>query len=130
MIPEIKDIKPFIEIQEHSLWILAATVIAGLIIGYKAYKAVYSYVLDNCKIECPKYYLYKLRNIDWSNPKKAAYDATKYGKLLAKDKRRVEIFNQLRTRLDRYKYKTEVEDIDKETLNYFSLYLQVCDESL
>ena len=48
---------------------------------------------------------------------------------LARDKRRKELFMQLRERLDKYKYKQEYKKVDSETLNYYNLYKQVCDES-
>ncbi len=126
---QLRDIKPLIEFSDYSLWILLATLVAGFYIGYKLFKKVYKKVQKGCPQDCPKYYFEQLKRVDWSNPKKAAYDATKYGRLLARDKRRKEIFNQLRIRLDRYKYKNDIGDVDRETLNYFNLYLQVCDES-
>ena len=103
---------------------------AGLFLGYILFKKAKKYVKERCKIDCQKYYFYKLKQVDWSNPKKAAYDITRYGLFLAQDKRRKEIFSQLRKRLDRYKYRQDYDDVDKETINYYNLYVQVCDESL
>jgi len=126
----LRDIKPLIEMSDYSLYIFIATLIVGLFIGYKLFKVAYKYAISNCSIDCTKYYYYKFSTIDWSKPKEAAYLATKYGLVLAKDKRRRELFEQLRERLDRYKYKKDIDKVDKETLNYYNLYKQVCDESL
>ena len=127
---KLHDIKPLIELNDNSMLLLIATLIIGVIIGYALFKKSYKYATMRCKICCEKYFLIQYKKIDWDNPKKAAYDATYYGALLARDRRREEIFSQLRVRLDRYKYKQDYNEVDKETLNYFNLYKQVCDESI
>jgi len=127
---ELIDIKPLIEMSDYSLYIFIITLLIALFIGYKLYKKSYNFAQKRCKIDCMKYYFYKYKNVDWNNPKKAAYEATKYGMYLARDKRRRELFIQLRDRLDRYKYKQDYSEVDRETINYYNLYLQVCDESL
>ena len=127
---KLRDIKPFIELSDYSLVLFIFTLIIGLILAYKLFKTTYKYTIENCKVDCQKYYFYMYSNLDWSNPKEAAYLATKYGAILAKDKRRKELFEQLRVRLDNYKYTKNATKIDKETINYYNLYKQVCDESL
>ena len=126
----LRDIKPLIDISDYSLILLILTLLVGAFIGYKLFKIAFNYALKNCKVDCQKYYFYMYSNVDWSNPKEAAYLATKYGAILAKDKRRKELFEQLRERLDRFKYKKDIDVVDSQTLNYYNLYKQVCDESL
>ncbi len=126
----LRDIKPLVDISDYSLMLLILTMLFGLFIGYKLFKVAFKYALSNCKVDCQKYYFYMYSNIDWTNPKEAAYLATKYGAVLAKDKRRKELFRQLRDKLDEYKYKKDIDAVDSETLNYYNLYKQVCDESL
>ncbi len=130
MSQDISDIKPIVEISDYSLIILIITILIALFLAYKLFKYSYNYAKRNCKIDCDKYYFYKYCQADWSNPKEAAYIATKYGAILAQDKRRKELFAQLRQRVDKYKYKVDVGKVDEETLNYYNLYKQVCDESL
>ena len=127
---ELKDIRPLIEISDYSIYLFILTLLFGIYIGYKLYKKSYQFATKRCKIDCMKYYFNRYKMVDWNNPKKAAYDATKYGMYLARDKRRRELFIQLRDRLDRYKYKQDYSKVDQETLNYYNLYMQVCDESL
>jgi len=127
---DIKDIKPLIAVEDDSLFLLILTVAIGLVLAYFLFKKMYNIFKYRCKIDCEKYYYIQFSKIDWSNPKKAAYEATKYGQLLARDKRRKELFLQMRVELDKYKYKQDIKEVDKKTLNYYNLYKQVCDESL
>ncbi len=126
----LHDIKPFIELSDNSFYLFLAATIIGLILGVIAFKSARGYALRKCKIDCEKYFFEKFKSIDWENPKKAAYEATFYGRLLAKDKRRKEIFLQLKKRLDELKYKKRSAKLNAEIMRYYNLYKQVCDESL
>ena len=75
-------------------------------------------------------YLLKLKQIDWKDSKRSAYEATHYARLLATDERRIKLFGQLEPLLEQYKYKKEVELVDTDTRNRFNLYVQVADESI
>ncbi len=130
MYENLQDIKPLIHQSDYSLFLLIATLLLGIALGLFLFKRVYRYMLDKCKIDCEKYFYHKFSSIDWSNPKEAAYQATRYGLALAKDRRRRELYLQLREHLDKYKYTKDVQEVDDETLNYYNLYKQVCDESL
>jgi hypothetical protein len=77
-----------------------------------------------------KDYLEALHRVEWSDPKAAAYIVTRYGRLLATDDRRKELFSQLLPLLERYKYRKKVEKVDEETRRRFELYRKVCDESV
>jgi hypothetical protein len=129
-VQELRDIKPLIELSDYSLYLLISAVVVGLIFAYKLFIYFYKYAKGSCKVNCNKYYFYMYCNLDWSKPKEAAYLATKYAAVLAIDKRRAELYEQLRVRLDRYKYTKNIDKIDSETMNYYNLYKQVCDESL
>jgi len=126
----IRDIKPLIALHDLSLLIFVITILLGILIAFWLGRKAYKYARYSCKISCQKYFLVQFKNIDWQDPKRAAYEATKYGMYLARDKRQKEIFNQLRVRLDRYKYKQNISKVDEETMRYYNLYVQVCDESL
>jgi len=130
MSDNIKDIKPFIDINDYSLYLFIFTVFVGIVLAYFMFRKVYKKVSSNCKIDCQKYYLYRLKSIDWREPKKAAYEATYYGRLLAQDKRRKELFLQMKSKLDTLKYSRNNIEVDSETIKYYNLYKQVCDESI
>ena len=124
----MKDIKGFIYTLDSSFIIFILTILIGIYFGVYIFKRVYNYIKSNCKVNCEKYFLYKFNNIDWSNPKKAVYEATKYGRFLANNDRRKKIFLQLKKELDRYKYTKNIDRIDRELINLYNLYKQVCDE--
>ena len=130
MVNTLRDIKPLIPIEDYSWLLLVITLILGGLLGYWLFKQVYAKTVGGCKIDCEKYYFHKFSTIDWSDPKEAAYLATRYGLVLAKDRRRKELFSQLRENLEQYKYKPDIDSVDEKTINYYNLYKQVCDESL
>ncbi|WP_236579131.1 hypothetical protein [Hydrogenimonas urashimensis] len=55
---------------------------------------------------------------------------TKYGRLLAEDKRRKEILEQLIPRLERYKYKKTVPPLDEETKRFMKLFIEMSHDAL
>jgi len=130
-LPEIKDIKAMVDIPDISIyiyWGIITLAVLGLIV---ALYFLVRYILRlKPKRDKAKDYLEALHQIDWSNPKKAAYEATKYGRLLATDDRRRELFSQLLPLLERYKYRKNVDRVDRETIKRFELYRNICDESI
>lgn len=77
-----------------------------------------------------KKYLSILKQTDWSNPKRAAYSVTYYGRLLAKERQSIEIFEQLLPLLEPYKYKKDIPPLDTQVLRQFELFVQVLDGSI
>jgi membrane protein insertase Oxa1/YidC/SpoIIIJ len=127
---QLKDIKPLLDIPDNSFYLYWGLIILGaLLLLVLIFFAAKKY-MQNRKINLAKGYVEKLKAIDWKDPKKAAYDATHYARLLATDERRKELFSQLEPLLEKFKYKKEVEDVDQDTINRFNLYVQVADESI
>jgi len=126
---ELKDIKPFIVLEDSSFYLFLLALSIGVFFAILGFRFAKKYILDKCEIDCEKYFFEKFKAIDWENPKKAAYEATFYGRLLAKDKRRKEIFLQLKERLEELKYKKSSSKLNSEIMKYYNLYKQVCDES-
>jgi len=126
----LRDIKPLLEIPDSSFYIYWGLIIVGifLVVGIIFFTALKWWRLK--KRNMAKVYLAKLKEIDWSDAKESAYIATHYARLLATDERREKIFEQLNPLLDRYKYKKVVDEVDSETIKYFNLFVQVCDETL
>ena len=127
---QLRDIKPLLEIPDSSYYIYwgLITFISLLVVGMLFFVA--KKLWDNRKLNLEKGYLEAIKNIDWVDSKKSAYEATHYARLLAIDERRKELFSQLEPMLEKYKYKKEVDEIDVETRNQFNLYVQVADESV
>ncbi len=127
---ELYDIKPLLEIPDQSYTLFLALIVFGaLLLGAILYFAVRKY-LEYRKKNLAKEYLAALHAIDWEDSKQSAYKATHYARLLATDERRKELFAQLEPLLERYKYKKEVGAVDTKTLQQFSLFVQVADESV
>jgi len=129
-LPPIKDIKPMVEIPDMSLWLYWGVVILGVVILGAALFFLVRRILSFREENRARRYLEALHRVEWSDPKKAAYTITRYGRLLATDERRKELFSQLLPLLERYKYRRQVGTVDEETKRRFELYRQVCDESV
>jgi hypothetical protein len=127
---QLKDIKPLMEIPDHSYYIYWGLIGLGIVLVSGVLFFLGKKWWEHRKINLEKGYLQALHAIDWEDTKKSAYDATHYGRLLATDERRREIFSQLEPMLEPYKYRKQVAAIDQETRNQFNLYVQVADESV
>jgi len=127
---QLKDIKPLLEIPDNSFYMYWGLVMLGVLLILAIVFFVAKKFWENRKINLAKGYLEKLKAIDWKDPKKSAYEATHYARLLATDERRKELFSQLEPMLEQYKYKKEVNEADSDTHNKFNLYVQVADESI
>jgi len=127
---QLRDIKPLLEIPDSSYYIYWGLITFGIVLLLAILFFVAKKFWENRKINLAKGYLEALKNIDWKESKKSAYDATHYARLLATDERRQELFSQLEPMLEKYKYKKEVDEIDEDTRNKFNLYVQVADESI
>jgi len=127
---QLKDIKPLLEIPDSSYYIYWGLIGFISLLLFSILFFVVKKLWKGRKINLAKGYLEVLKKIDWKDTKKSAYTATHYGRLLATDERRKELFSQLEEMLEPYKYKKEVEKVDADTQNKFNLYVQVTDESI
>ena len=124
----LHDIKPLIEIHEYSMYYFIGVCIVGtlIILGfiYLAYKWYKNKKRFNKRAE-----YYKLLNtIDYSNPKKAAYDLTLYGALFQDDsERHQKAYENMLEKLQKYKYKKNVEKFDADTIHYVDLFKGMID---
>jgi len=127
---QLRDIKPLLEIPDSSYYFYWGLIllVGLLVLGVLFF--VLKKLWDNRKVNLEKGYLEAIKQIDWADTKKSAYEATHYARLLATDERRKELFSQLEPMLEQYKYKKEVNDIDTDTRNKFNLYVQVAYESV
>jgi len=119
----IEDIEGLVTIKDYSLYITLALTLTLLSLSYLIYK-----IYKKNKNKTPtkeelalEYY----QDIDFSNPKKAAYLITKYGFILAKNQKSKEIYKELLKDLTRYKYKKQVEPFNDKTIGLYNLFLEV-----
>ncbi len=126
----IRDIKPLLPIPDVSLYLLVGMVVAGvLVVGTLLYFG-WRWWRSHRKKDPRLVWLAKLDQIDYDDPKKAAYTMTRYGRLLAEDKRREEILHQLLPKLERYKYQKEVPPLDEETKRFMRLFIEMSHDAL
>lgn len=127
---QLKDIKPLLEIPDSTYYYYWGLIIFGILLLLGVLFFVVKKAWEHRKINLAKGYLQALKQIDWKDSKKSAYEATHYARLLATDARRKELFSQLEPLLEKYKYKKNVDEVDEETQNKFNLYVKVADESI
>jgi len=129
---QLRDIKPLVEITDSSIYVYWGVIILGIaIIAIAVYIIIRRLkLIKQEKINRAAYYLKEFNKIDWQDSKESAYRATHYGLLLATDTRREALYSRLLPLLEQYKYRKDVDGIDYETNHQFSLYRQVCNESV
>lgn len=124
----LHDIKPLVEVSDNSYYLFLAVVIFGAIVLLLIIYFTYNYFKKRKKLNIRKESFELLKNIDFSDPKRAAYNITKYGALFEKDSTRVqEAYQNLNGRLSSYKYKKEVDEIDEEAKGYYNIFIGMID---
>jgi len=119
----LEDIESLENIPDYSLYITIvffSLIFVMLFFIFKAYQK-----RKNTPPSKEELALKHYKDIDFSNPKKAAYLITKYGFILAKDKKSKEIYKELLQHLSKYKYKKNVEAFDDKTVGLYNLFLEV-----
>ena len=115
----LKDIKPPVEVPDHSLWLLlaiaAAVVVAVVLLGVWYFRRVPKRRKRGADpIEIAKS---KLKKLDFTDAKEAVYTFDEYFPVLAKDSEELKReFEELQNRLDRYKYKREVPPLERDDI--------------
>ncbi len=117
-------------IPDISIYIFIALIAAGLLVATAAAIFVWRWWRRHKKADPRITWLKKLDKMDLADAKRSAYIMTRYGRLLAEDKRRQEILSQLLPRLERYKYKKEVPPLDEETKRFMKLFIEMCKDAL
>ncbi len=121
----IRDIKPLLPIPDISIYLFSAIVAISFLLITAA--AIYGWhTWQKQRKKDPRIeWLNRLESIDYENPKKAAYIMTRYGRLLAEEKRQKEIMEQLLPRLQKYKYRRVVPSLDEETKRFMKLFIEM-----
>ncbi|NPA65348.1 MAG: hypothetical protein GXO11_00555 [Epsilonproteobacteria bacterium] len=125
---QLHDIKPLVEVHDYThiyfnvlVGVLSVVIVGGLYL-------LWNYLKHRKKVDIRKEHLKKLLAITYEDPKKAAYELTKYGATFKDDDtRHKELYKNMLEHLDKYKYKKEVEPFDSKTISIINLYKEVCD---
>ncbi|MBN2768988.1 MAG: hypothetical protein JXQ68_07775 [Campylobacterales bacterium] len=126
----LADIKPYLDIEDHSIYLFSGIVaLVALVVIVLLWIGI-SKFLEYKRANKDKFYLEKIKNIDTTNAKQAAYEVTYFGRLITKDQRSSEIYDQLVEILGRYKYKKDVPSFDQQSIALYNLFVQVLNESI
>lgn len=124
----LHDIKPLLEVQEYSLYYLIAITLVAIFLLISLIYFLYKWFRNRNKFNLRKEHFKLLSEIDLKDTKNAAYQITMYGYTFEDDSpRHKEMYKNLITRLDMYKYKKEVEEFDSEVEGYIELYKGMID---
>ena len=124
----LHDIKPILEVQEYSLYYLIAlvAVVSFLFIG--AIFLFYKWMKNKNRFNLRAEHLKLLNAVNIEDTKSAAYALTLYGHTFKDDSpRHTEMYINLTERLEKYKYKKEVNSFDSEILGHIELYKGMLD---
>lgn len=125
---ELRDIRVLEEIPDISLYLFIVAIIFGaLVVGSLLYM-VYRYLRRKKESDTRKIVIERLKEVDLSDPKSAAYKITKYARYLADDEQSNKYYVQLAEKLQKYKYAKNVPEFDSETINQYQWFLKVLDE--
>jgi len=127
--PQIRDIKPIVDIPDFSIYLalfFAGIILIALIVFL--YNLIYKFFHDRKRM-LKKAVFKKLKEVDFENPKRAAYDITRYGRYLICDDKSQKIYDELILLLEKYKYKKEIDDkIARRVIRYYYLFIEAVDE--
>jgi hypothetical protein len=125
---KIRDIKPLLEVPDHSLYLFIGVIIVSLLVLAGVIYLVLKWVKTKNRLNLRRNTYKKLLHVDLSDSKKAAYEITRYGLVFKDDSpRNEEMYFNLIARLERYKYKKEVGPFEYEERSYFELYKGMID---
>jgi len=123
----LHDIKPILEIKEYSFYYFLGCSLLLVVLFIGITYLIYKYIKNKNRFNIKKHHLKLLEAIDTTNPKKAAYDITLYGATFKDESPRHEqMYSNLISRLEEFKYKKQVEPLSDEALSYFELYKEMC----
>ena len=94
VLSKLHDIKELEKIPDYSIFIFSILIFLGIILVLTSIFLFIKY-LKNKKTNDRKTYYNILKNIDFSDSKKAAYTITKYSRLLASNDREKKLANEL-----------------------------------
>lgn len=124
----LHDIKPLMEVPDNSFVLLSGIIIVATLLLSGGLYLLYKFVKSRQTLNRRKIHYTALEEIDFSDPKKAAYAITDHGRIFADDSERLrEAYDNLVVRLNRYKYRKSVEAVDEESRSYFNIYLGMID---
>ena len=125
---KLHDIKPIVDVEEYSFYYLLGGTILVIFLALAITYLSLKWYKKRTKYNKRKDYFKQLKKLNLKESKKTAYGITFYGILFKDDSpRHSEMFKNITKRLEKYKYKKDVEPLDEDTLGYIELYKEMID---
>jgi type IV secretory pathway component VirB8 len=116
LLKQLKDIKPNETIIDYQFYIFVALCVIAVL-------AVLFFIYRLLKRKKTNPYLVKLKNLDYGNSKKTAYEFTEYAKYFLNDENK-ERYAELVKELEKYKYKLVVDEMDRQTIEKIKKFIE------
>jgi hypothetical protein len=124
----LHDIKPLVEVNDHTFVMFAILVAAAAVLLLGALYLLWRFWRHRRRANIRRETFARLESVDFSDAKRAAYAITREGLLFAGDSVRCrEAYDALVARLAPYKYRKRVDAIDEETVSYYHIYVGMID---
>ncbi len=125
---KLRDIRGLERIDDISFYIFLVTVTVALFVLVLIVMKLYRFYRAKRDLDIRAKVLQRYKSVDFENPKKAAYEISKYGRYLADDERSQKIFKEMHERMQKYKYKKDVQKLSDEDMHYYEMFLGMVDE--
>ncbi len=124
---KLHDIKSIIDVQEYSLYYLLGVVFLTIVLASIIAYLLYLWYKKRNAFNIRKEHFKFMAELPFKDAKQSAYAMTFYGATFKNDTaEHTQIYENLLNRLQEYKYKKEVKDLDEETLKEFNFYREMC----
>jgi len=124
----LHDIKPIVDVHENSIYYFSGLVVLAIFLTCALIYLLYMWNKKRNSFNIRKEHFRLLGELDLSDTKNTAYAITLYGLTFKDDSQRhKEMYENITTRLEMYKYKKSVDEFDSETLGYIDLYKGMID---
>jgi polyhydroxyalkanoate synthesis regulator protein len=125
---KLHDIKPIVEVKDYSFFYFSALTFTVVVLLFGFIYLAIKWYRNRKKYNKRKEAYKTLLDIDLGDTKKAAYALTSIGATFKDDTpRNQEMYQNMINRLENYKYKKEVKELDDETKSYIELYKEMID---
>ena len=124
----LHDIKPIVDVQEYSFYYFLGLIGIVIVVIIGISYLIYLWYKKKTAFNLRVYHSQLLNELDLQDTKKSAYAISAYGETFKDDSpRHSEMYKNLSTRLQEYKYQKNVENFDDEILGYIELYKGMID---
>ena len=116
LLKELKDIKPNVNIVDYQFYIFIGFVVLVIILLiYLIFKFL--------KKKKQNPYLIKLKNLNFNDSKKTAYEFSEYAKYFINEENK-SFYEELVSELEKYKYKPIVDDLNEEIVSKIKKFIE------